>query len=106
MDQALDVKKRESIDRKKGLLSTRSEHPTAQTFTFRELAAATKNFRADCLLGEGGFGRVYKGSLESIKQVCFCFSIISFLMGFSQLSNYYIPINYCRFRLSSIIIKF
>ncbi|KAL5711761.1 non-specific serine/threonine protein kinase [Ranunculus cassubicifolius] len=37
----------------------------AQTFTFRELAAATKNFRQECLLGEGGFGRVYKGRLEN-----------------------------------------
>ncbi|KAJ6721994.1 SERINE/THREONINE-PROTEIN KINASE PBL27 [Salix viminalis] len=41
----------------------------AQTFTFRELAAATKNFRPECLLGEGGFGRVYKGRIESIGQV-------------------------------------
>ncbi|KAF9673366.1 hypothetical protein SADUNF_Sadunf10G0016500 [Salix dunnii] len=41
----------------------------AQTFTFRELAAATKNFRPECLLGEGGFGRVYKGCIESIGQV-------------------------------------
>ncbi|CAN6471063.1 unnamed protein product [Victoria cruziana] len=46
-----------------------STHIAAQTFTFRELAAATKNFRADCLLGEGGFGRVYKGRLESTNQV-------------------------------------
>ncbi|KAJ8491509.1 hypothetical protein OPV22_013230 [Ensete ventricosum] len=37
----------------------------AQTFTFRELATATKNFRQDCLLGEGGFGRVYKGRLDT-----------------------------------------
>lgn len=44
-------------------------HIAAQTFTFRELAAATKNFRPECLLGEGGFGRVYKGRLES-GQVC------------------------------------
>ncbi|URE43110.1 STYKc [Musa troglodytarum] len=36
----------------------------AETFTFRELATATKNFRSECLLGEGGFGRVYKGRLE------------------------------------------
>ncbi|KAI3995260.1 hypothetical protein MKX01_032062 [Papaver californicum] len=42
---------------------------SAHTFPFRELAAATKNFREDCLLGEGGFGRVYKGRLESTNQV-------------------------------------
>ncbi|OWM89801.1 hypothetical protein CDL15_Pgr024549 [Punica granatum] len=41
----------------------------AQTFTFRELAAATSNFRPECLLGEGGFGSVYKGRLESTGQV-------------------------------------
>ncbi|KAJ7565713.1 hypothetical protein O6H91_02G072200 [Diphasiastrum complanatum] len=41
----------------------------AQTFTFRELAAATKNFRPECLLGEGGFGRVYRGHLESTGQI-------------------------------------
>ncbi|KAL3531123.1 hypothetical protein ACH5RR_010445 [Cinchona calisaya] len=40
----------------------------AQTFTFRELATATKNFRQECLLGEGGFGRVYKGRLERTGQ--------------------------------------
>ncbi|KAJ0039306.1 hypothetical protein Pint_23776 [Pistacia integerrima] len=41
----------------------------AQTFTFRELAAATRNFRPECFIGEGGFGRVYKGRLESTGQV-------------------------------------
>ncbi|KAH1120533.1 hypothetical protein J1N35_003693 [Gossypium stocksii] len=46
-----------------------TENIPAQTFTFRELAAATKNFRPECLLGEGGFGRVYKGRLESTGQV-------------------------------------
>ncbi|RAL40289.1 unnamed protein product [Cuscuta campestris] len=44
-------------------------HIAAHTFTFRELATATKNFRADCLLGEGGFGRVYRGKLESTNQI-------------------------------------
>ncbi|KAJ6825162.1 putative serine/threonine-protein kinase CDL1 [Iris pallida] len=48
--------------------SSGSEHIAAQTFTFWELAIATRNFRADCLLGEGGFGRVYKGRLDGINQ--------------------------------------
>ncbi|KAF8016222.1 hypothetical protein BT93_H1664 [Corymbia citriodora subsp. variegata] len=33
-------------------------------FTFAELKEATKIFRADALPGEGGFGRVYKGTLH------------------------------------------
>ncbi|KAG6532243.1 hypothetical protein ZIOFF_006082 [Zingiber officinale] len=41
----------------------------AQTFTFEELVLATKNFLAECLLGEGGFGRVYKGSLQNSGQI-------------------------------------
>ncbi|KAM7531785.1 hypothetical protein LguiB_035195 [Lonicera macranthoides] len=45
------------------------DYVAARTFTFRELAAATKNFRGDCLVGEGGFGRVYKGRLESSNQM-------------------------------------
>ncbi|KAJ4825969.1 putative serine/threonine-protein kinase pbl7 [Turnera subulata] len=47
----------------------KSDNIAAQTFAFRELAAASKNFRAECLLGEGGFGKVYKGYLESTNQV-------------------------------------
>ncbi|KAF8397605.1 hypothetical protein HHK36_016525 [Tetracentron sinense] len=58
----LDVKKEGSND-------GGSDPIAAQIFTFRQLAAATKNFRADCLLGEGGFGRVYKGRLESTNQI-------------------------------------
>eukprot|EP00243_Klebsormidium_subtile_P012794 TRINITY_DN800_c1_g5_i1.p1 TRINITY_DN800_c1_g5~~TRINITY_DN800_c1_g5_i1.p1 ORF type:complete len:455 (+),score=119.55 TRINITY_DN800_c1_g5_i1:350-1714(+) len=40
-----------------------------RTFTYQELKAATKNFRQDSLLGEGGFGRVYAGRLEGTGQV-------------------------------------
>uniref|UniRef100_A0A7N0VI93 Protein kinase domain-containing protein n=1 Tax=Kalanchoe fedtschenkoi TaxID=63787 RepID=A0A7N0VI93_KALFE len=41
----------------------------SQSFTFRELASATKSFRPECLLGEGRFGRVYRGTLEKTGQV-------------------------------------
>lgn len=42
---------------------------SAHIFTFRELAVATDNFNPDCLIGEGGFGRVYKGYIENLDQV-------------------------------------
>ncbi|KAL6126534.1 hypothetical protein ACLB2K_074581 [Fragaria x ananassa] len=53
---------------KEGCKGSSSDHIAAHTFTFRELAAATKNFRADCFVGEGGFGQVYRGHLESTNQ--------------------------------------
>ncbi|KAL7087891.1 hypothetical protein ACP275_13G095900 [Erythranthe tilingii] len=37
---------------------------SADIFTFHELSNATQNFNTDNLIGEGGFGRVYKGHLE------------------------------------------
>lgn len=44
-------------------------HISAQSFTFRELASITRNFRQENLIGEGGFGRVYRGRLEKTNQV-------------------------------------
>ncbi|CBI16232.3 unnamed protein product, partial [Vitis vinifera] len=41
----------------------------ARTFTFHQLAVATDNFRSDCFLGEGGFGKVFKGYLDNPSQV-------------------------------------
>lgn len=33
-------------------------------FTLAELKSATRNFRPDTVLGEGGFGRVFKGWVD------------------------------------------
>ncbi|XP_010685935.2 probable serine/threonine-protein kinase PBL7 isoform X1 [Beta vulgaris subsp. vulgaris] len=41
----------------------------ARTFTYQELVDATDNFRSDCFLGEGGFGKVYKGQLTDTSEV-------------------------------------
>ncbi|CAN6544808.1 unnamed protein product [Malus baccata var. baccata] len=38
--------------------------PNLRIFSFLELKVATRNFRADTVLGEGGFGMVFKGWLE------------------------------------------
>lgn len=42
---------------------------SARVFAFDELSTATKNFKVECLLGEGGFGKVYKGYLVDTNQV-------------------------------------
>ncbi|OAY66801.1 Serine/threonine-protein kinase PBS1 [Ananas comosus] len=51
-----------------GQKDVRRVNISAQTFTFRELTAATKNFRQECFLGKG-ICRVYKGRLESTGQI-------------------------------------
>ncbi|CAH8383176.1 unnamed protein product [Eruca vesicaria subsp. sativa] len=48
---------------------SQSNNIKAQGFSFRELATATNNFRLENLIGEGGFGRVYKGKLDKTGQV-------------------------------------
>ncbi|XP_058753046.1 probable serine/threonine-protein kinase PIX13 isoform X1 [Vicia villosa] len=37
-----------------------------RVYTFAELKASTKNFKPETLLGEGGFGKVYRGWLDGI----------------------------------------
>ncbi|XP_051115193.1 serine/threonine-protein kinase PBL36-like [Andrographis paniculata] len=43
--------------------------PKLRKFTYYELKQATRSFRPDCLLGEGGFGSVYKGWISENSSV-------------------------------------
>ncbi|KAL0915672.1 hypothetical protein M5K25_016107 [Dendrobium thyrsiflorum] len=45
-------------------LRQKSSHGNVSIFTYNELKLATKNFRTDQILGQGGFGTVYKGMIE------------------------------------------
>ncbi|KAL8030397.1 hypothetical protein ABFS82_14G280700 [Erythranthe guttata] len=56
---------RGSSVRSKAKESTSQKGNVARSFTFKELAIATQNFREANLIGEGGFGSVYRGKLDS-----------------------------------------
>lgn len=60
----------------------------AQTFTYRELAIATNNFRQDSFIGEGGFGVVHKGKLESTGQVIIKYRLL-FTLFLNKLATYF-----------------
>lgn len=45
-------------------LRQKSSHGNVSIFTYNELKLATRNFRTDQILGQGGFGTVYKGMIE------------------------------------------
>ncbi|ESW14565.1 hypothetical protein PHAVU_008G292000 [Phaseolus vulgaris] len=61
-----------SMNSKFSVASGDQPYPTGQIlpasnlriFSFADLKAATRNFRPDLVLGEGGFGKVFKGWLE------------------------------------------
>lgn len=40
------------------------QSPNLKSFSFSDLRTATRNFRPDSVLGEGGFGSVFKGWID------------------------------------------
>ncbi|KAJ1397572.1 Serine/threonine-protein kinase, active site [Sesbania bispinosa] len=58
-------RKKESSEGKGKSGSSSKSSTAAASFGFRELAAATRGFKEVNLIGEGGFGRVYKGRLST-----------------------------------------
>ncbi|KAG5404814.1 hypothetical protein IGI04_010933 [Brassica rapa subsp. trilocularis] len=64
-----------SLDAKDSNVEDEVSGKKAMTFAFEELSVSTGNFRSDCLLGEGGFGKVYKGLIERINQIFFWWSL-------------------------------
>ncbi|KAL8506039.1 hypothetical protein ACS0TY_017048 [Phlomoides rotata] len=55
--------------RKRRAAERNNEDIDLPSFKFAAIAAATKNFSSENMIGEGGFGPVYKGNLPSAEQI-------------------------------------
>ncbi|XP_061370401.1 probable serine/threonine-protein kinase PBL23 [Gastrolobium bilobum] len=62
-----DSSKREYIEEEMGKIGKGKN--TSQIFSYHELCVVTQNFNPHNMIGEGGFGRVYKGRIKSKNQV-------------------------------------
>ncbi|XP_051133161.1 serine/threonine-protein kinase PBL27-like [Andrographis paniculata] len=59
-----EVSGRTTSDEQRPQDDTPSHQIYCKTFTFHELAIATRNFYSDCVIDKGGYGRMYKGRLQ------------------------------------------
>ena len=56
---------------------TKRQHGSS-VYTLKEMEAATGSFSDDNLLGKGGFGRVYRGTLRSGEVIiCFVYKLLT-----------------------------
>ncbi|KAL6577255.1 putative serine/threonine-protein kinase pbl5 [Orobanche minor] len=86
---------RDGILRSDSVADTSCYKFNAREFALAELVAATENFNADHFLGEGGFGKVYKGRLQDTGEVVAikqldrngCQGIREFVVEVATLSN-------------------
>ncbi|KAK9041704.1 hypothetical protein V6N11_016794 [Hibiscus sabdariffa] len=60
-----------------------NDNATAKVFKYREICTATNNFNPQNQIGEGGFGRVYKGLIENQNRVHY--QILSLSLCYSDL---------------------
>lgn len=70
-DECKDVNQSvdDSLSEVNGNTNGQMQEIKASKLTFAQLENATENFNSDYFLGEGGFGKVYKGRLEHTGQV-------------------------------------
>ncbi|KAK1387762.1 putative serine/threonine-protein kinase PIX13 [Heracleum sosnowskyi] len=58
------AKKEAKTARNSGVLEAILKSSKLKSYTFKDLSVATRNFHPDSVIGEGGFGRVYKGWVD------------------------------------------
>lgn len=63
----LDASKGGNIPSLEELKNELCQNSNVRVFSYNELKAATRNFRPDSALGQGGFGVVYKGWIDEME---------------------------------------
>ncbi|CDP04034.1 unnamed protein product [Coffea canephora] len=59
----LHMKKKQAVSRRRHSSKTSIKIDGVKEFTYEEMVSATKNFDSSCVVGQGGYGKVYKGIL-------------------------------------------